>query len=165
MLHIRHPAQALKSWWFHLLKLSEDRSKDTIYFRRLDTHFVAGVPSSNPSDHSLDEFVTYWFPRYIEWANGWLRYAKHINSNQLLISTYEDFVSNPQEAIYNIGSFFGLKLSAGDSPEDIILPSKSEGFHFREGSTNNYVDFFEPKLLNFMFNNMKGEISKYYRIG
>ena len=164
ILNIRHPAQALKSLWFHFLKLSETRnqSPDHIKIVKFDSHQLVGIPESADL-LTLDQFTRFWFPKYIKWANGWLRVIHSLSQSDdfsMSISKYEDFSINPEAEIMKICNFFGLDKSS----KKVILPPKTQSNHYREGSRDNYKDFFNLKALEFMSNEMKGEITDFYQI-
>ncbi|HEY9081047.1 hypothetical protein [Magnetovibrio sp.] len=146
-VHVRDPRQATLSWTHHL---------DKFYgLRDSQPDCVLGLESVNPAlpddyftwdfSRKLDYQIETHLPQLIEWTDGWLK-ASQSNSYGLniLMTTFENFVSDPNTFIEALLAHFQIDQSAFDWSK---IPSKDGGQHFRRGLTDEWKTAFSPQQL------------------
>lgn len=143
ILQLRDPRQATLSWIHHLdrmLKENQTELLDTITPNLPDTYFTMGLTAK------IDYQLKYYYPQVVNWIDVWLKYINDKkDAGHIMVSTYELFVTDPEEYFGEIFKFLGLENAASlEIPE--INPTTEK--NYRLGKKDEWKDVFTEKQLD-----------------
>lgn len=128
IVHVRDPRQALISWTHHMNKIQHSEAAVDYLLLPLPKNYFNWSFS-----RQLNWQIKYYFPACIEWIQNWVK-ASEDESLNILFTTYEDFLANPQQFFRKIFDFYSISESIDMLP---TLP-KEATYHFRKGKTNEW---------------------------
>ena len=124
IVQFRDPRQATLSWLHHLERLAEDSQHD----------LLGTVSPALPSDYfslefreKLDYQLKVYLPQVVGWISDWTEFVDHCSRpQQIMINTYESFVSQPQKYFDDILDFVGCP--PGGASIARIQPTREKNF-------------------------------------
>ncbi len=132
IVHLRDPRQAFVSW-LNFYPVLEGALKRAIE----DKLNVMGISS-------LEEaFFSLFYEKMIDFIEGWYGvYQNSELSKNMIITTHEQLVHDPEELTKRLASFVNL------SPDVFSLKSKPEAgkMNFRKGKTHEWKTFFSEQM-------------------
>lgn len=143
VVHLRDPRQATLSWLHHLDNFHVHR--DIVPACKLG---LEAVSPALPADYfergfsdRLDYLLATHYPQLIAWTEGWVSAARNAGDIDIRITTFEDFVADPDAFIRALLNHYRVPQSAFDFSN---LPRKEAATHFRKGRTDEWKDVFSP---------------------
>ena len=124
IVQFRDPRQATLSWFHHLERLAEGSQHD----------LIGTVNPALPPEYfglefkeKLDYQLKIYLPQVVKWISEWTDFVDHCSpSQQIMINTYESFVSQPQKYFDDILNFLGCAPSGNSIAK--IEPTKEKNF-------------------------------------
>jgi len=150
VVHIRDPRQATLSWWHHIRKRHEEKSDlllqvDHGHFD--EERFFNGLNDQEQLDYLIDHHL----PACVQWIDEWLEAAQ---TRKILITTYDEFVENPEEFFGVILAFFDHTVYNFKQPE----PPKKGKKHYRSGTKDEFRTVFTKRQNETAFLNIHDHI-------
>ncbi len=134
-LHVRDPRQALLSWVHHV--------RDRVRTDRLDC-MLFGLPADyfdrSPGEQ-IDFQIDTFLPKLVRWLEEWSQCldAARLSGN-VLLTRFEDFRTDSQQAVAKIAAFFGFEWP----PPGALPVFDNEAIHFRSGLADEWRTVFTP---------------------
>lgn len=139
----RDPRDALISWAHHLER-NDIANKPWHKWLIVSSGIISEQYYDLSWDNKLNDLINNYYPIMIDWINGWVRLACEQDRFNIMIKTYEEFITDKPAFIESILKFYGFSLDQNQ----IVWPSDSRRMsnminldtHFRKGIVGSYHD-------------------------
>lgn len=137
VLHVRDPREVLLSWVHHLNALKQEKS-DLFYFTPEPPPGYYDLSLHEQIDWNIENFL----PAMVQWLDAWAlemdRQASKEHGLKILLTTYEELLTDELKLYHKILAFYGI-------PQDrfVYAPiNKDRKVHYRKGDPNEWRQVF-----------------------
>lgn len=141
VVHVRDPRQAMLSWLHHLDNFEAHRD--------IVPACALGLEASSPAlpkdyfersfSAKIDYLLDTHFPQLLSWTEGWVEAAESKTGPKIKITTFEDFVADPDGFLNSLLDYFDISHEQFEASN---LPRKEAQTHFRKGLTDEWKEVF-----------------------